>query len=160
MKNRLLTSVMLGAMLCSCDPGSTTTVYVENDTDQEVTFKAFGNQSNPNQDGHVIFEELTIGPHARAVVGTYYGIWECDPGDASSLFEWRTDSIRISFADCSISFYRDSTDVQQHSPYYYESFHLENYEKGWDYYSADAVYVITDEDYKNAKQADVSSSLP
>ena len=149
MKNKLLLFIVLAIAFSSCDPGATTTVYFENDTDLEVGFQAFGSlkvYSDP-----VSFEKLTVGPHSRVEVGILYSLNECLKDDASWLLSTRTDSIRITFIDCSLIYYRDSVDVQQHSPYSSESFHLENYKSDWNSDAADAVYVITEDDYHRAK---------
>lgn len=150
-KNDLLALIAIGAALSSCDPGATTIVYFENETEQEVEYQAFGTPRE-DQSASIIFEKLTIAPHSRVVVGTAFAIGKCCiEGDASHLLAWRSDSICITFVDHSLLFHRDSISIQQHSPYFYESFHLENQKSSWSSSTADAVYVITEEDYERAK---------
>lgn len=148
-KEMLALWLPLSAILCSCDPGATTTVYFENDTDLEVKFQAFGTLNE--YDNPVSFEELTIGPHSRVEVGINYGFNGCIESDASYLLTDCTDSLRIAFVDCGLIYYRDRVSGQLHSPYSSDSFHLENYETEWYSHTADAVYVITEEDYIRAK---------
>lgn len=149
MRKELLTLMALGVAFASCDPGAATTVYFENNTDQEVIFHAFGIPGKYSD--LVSFDELSIEPYSRVEVGVYAGLFDCLASDASYLLSRNTDSIRIAFDDCCLIYYRDSVSVQPHSPYSEVSFHLENNKTHWSYYTADAVYVITDEDYARAK---------
>lgn len=149
MKTKLLAFVALGAAFCSCDPGATTTIYFENDTDHEVKYLAFGPQRDYPRSG-VSLEELTIEPHSRVEVGIVTAIGECIIDDAPVHLMYCTDSIRIAFDNCCLMYYDDIAYLQRHSPYSPKYFHFENHESHLSYDKADAVYVITEEDYKRA----------
>lgn len=152
MKIEILTLfLLLSALLCSCDPGFTTITYIENGTDHEITFKAYSSQDEYRRTWFSD-DEIVIGSFSRIALDTISEIGNnCAPSDGAHCFEYYTDSILINFGDGMLIFHRDSLTKQMHSPYSEKSYHLENREHGWMYEKADAVYVITEEDYLRAK---------
>lgn len=152
MKKEMLALMLLpSALLCSCDPGYTTITYIENGTDHEITFKAYSPQDEHRRTWFSD-DEIVIGSFSRIALDTISDIGSnCAPSDGSDCFNYYSDSILICFEDRMLTFHRDSLTKQAHSPYSAMSFHLENREHGWMYEEADAVYVITEEDYHRAK---------
>lgn len=156
---KILSFVMLvGVMFGGCCPVYNTYVYIENETSQNITVRAYGayeetsgGEKSFDAGDELFYIELSVSPHTRQRIGKdCYG---CGifVENASRLLRRYADSIRIGFVDRSIVFFRDSLVTQVHSPYSSASFHMENFEKELNREYADAVYVVTSEDYDRAK---------
>lgn len=142
--------LLLSAIMSSCDPSYETRIYIENGTGRNITFKAY----SPDEEFRKAWfsgDEVVIAPHTRIALDTLFLMDWCDPSDGTYCMKHHSDSILINFGDCMLTFHSDCISAEPHSPYADESFHLENLERGWAWQEADAVYVVTEEDYQRAK---------